>query len=166
MKNNAFKPLGVDHLEEIFDKDLTLGEKISDWVADFVGSWTFIICFAVFLILWMGINAIALFFHIPWLGFDSPPFILLNLMCSFMAAFQFPLVLMSQNRGSQKDRERDKLQFEITTTIRTELYAINEKLNALLTERQEIIKEIQDAVEEIKEEHNTFIEGYADDEED
>jgi uncharacterized membrane protein len=163
MKKTNFRPLGRDHLEELFDKDLTFGEKVADQVAEFVGSWQFIIIFSVILLLWMGINVAALFFHIPLFLFDKPPFILLNLMLSFVAAFQAPMIMMSQNRTAEKDRARDELQFDITTDMRAEIYALNEKLNVLLEGQQEVIEEIHEAVEEIIEEHNTFIEEYADD---
>ena len=165
-KNNSFQPLGRDHLEELFDKDLTFGEEVADKVADFVGSWKFIILFGIILMLWMSINIAALFFHFPLFLFDKPPFILLNLMLSFVAAFQAPMIMMAQNRQSSRDRARDELQFDITTDMRVEIYALNEKLNVLLEGKQEIIEEIHEAIEEIKEEHNAFIEECIDDEDD
>lgn len=154
------KPLNKEHLEELFDKDLTFGEEIADRVAEFVGSWPFIILFAAILIVWMSINIAALYFHISFLSFDKPPFILLNLMLSFVAAFQAPIIIISQNRLSLRDRVRDELQLDITAEMRAEIYALNEKLNVLLEGKQEVIEGIHETVEGIMEEHNTLMEEY------
>lgn len=127
---NRIKPLNKEHLNELFDRDLTFGEKIADTVADFVGSWKFIILVSVFLALWMAVNYMGMVFGLP-VVFDKPPFILLNLILSFIAAYQAPLIMMSQNRQADKDRARDQLQFDITTEIRTELFEIHEKMDQI-----------------------------------
>jgi uncharacterized membrane protein len=131
MKKTKIQPLNDEHLDEIFDRDLTFGEKISDAVADFVGSWKYIIFQSVFLAIWITVNIIAVmhgFGGFIFIAFDKPPFILLNLILSFLAAFQAPLILMSGNRTSAKDRARDELQFGITADIRTELYEIRQQI--------------------------------------
>jgi uncharacterized membrane protein len=87
---------------------MKLGERISDAVTKFVGSWKFIFLFSFFLLSWMIINSLALFNVIAW---DKPPFILLNLILSFIAAFQAPFIMMSQNRAEKKQDEAYKQLF-------------------------------------------------------
>ena len=79
----------------------TFSEKASDWLTGFVGSWTFIILLLVYIFIWVMLNLAAWFFH--W---DPWPFILLNLTLSCLAALQAPIILMSQNRGADRDRRR------------------------------------------------------------
>lgn len=81
---------------------LTLGQKAADLVAYWAGSWAFIIIFLFFLVLWAFLNTVAIFFGV-W---DPYPFILLNLFLSCIAAIQAPIILMSQNRQSELDRQR------------------------------------------------------------
>ena len=85
-------------MENIQD-DRTFGQKISDYITHFVGSWTFIIIFAMVLLVWMAFNTIVVF---SCYQYDQYPFILLNLVLSFVAAFQAPFIMMSQNRGEAK----------------------------------------------------------------
>jgi uncharacterized membrane protein len=102
------------------EEHLTLGQRVADRVATFGGSWPFIFIFAVIMTVWMGIN-IAAFAH-----FDPYPFILLNLVLSTIAAVQAPVIMMSQNRQSSKDKllaENDyqvnlKAEMEITALLR------------------------------------------------
>ena len=77
------------------DDKLTTGQKIADAVAKFGGSWTFLITFSSFMLIWIVINSLSWFSVIHW---DKYPFILLNLFLSFIAAFQAPIIMMSQNR--------------------------------------------------------------------
>lgn len=79
--------------------DRTFGEKIADNVADIAGSWKFIIIFFAILIAWIMFNSIEFF---VLYNFDTYPFILLNLVLSFVAAFQAPFIMMSQNRAEKK----------------------------------------------------------------
>ena len=165
MKKIEIRPLSREHLDELFDNDLTFGEKVADHVAEFVGSWKFIILFGIILLLWMGINIAAVCFHVPFLVFDSPPFILLNLVLSCVSAFQAPLIMMSQNRQSTRDRARDELQFDITNETKAEIYALHEKLNILLGDKEkEAIEELEEAVKEAIEEQNNIIDEYMNDE--
>ena len=87
----------------------TFGERLADNVADFGGSWTFIIWFFIIIMVWIGANVFLLFNK----GFDPYPFILLNLILSCLASLQAPIIMMSQNRQEAKDRERAKKDFEI-----------------------------------------------------
>lgn len=81
----------------------TTGEKVSDNITEFAGSWTFIFLFAAILTVWILVNTLRVFNPVTW---DRPPFILLNLCLSFIAAFQAPFILMSQNRQAARDREK------------------------------------------------------------
>jgi uncharacterized membrane protein len=112
-----FKHVNVNTEHE---ESLTLGQRVADRVASIMGSWNFIISQSVILILWIILNTIALVVH--W---DSYPYILLNLALSFQAAFATPVILMSQNRQSEKDRikaDQDylvniKAEAEVTLTL-------------------------------------------------
>jgi len=117
---------------------MTYGQRIADKVASFGGSWTFIIAFAVFLLVWICIN-------IYWLGnkgFDPYPFILLNLILSSLAAIQAPVIMMSQNRQEDKDRERGKKDYMINLKSELEVRMLHEKMDHLIINQQQEILEI------------------------
>ncbi len=97
------------------------GENLADKVASFGGSWKFIIIFGVFIIIWMCINIIFL----SEKGFDPYPFILLNLILSCLAALQAPVIMMSQNRQEDKDRERSKQDYMINMKAELEIRSIH-----------------------------------------
>jgi len=86
--------------------DRTFGERVADQVAHFGGSWKFIIIFSSFLICWIVFNSFS-----QW-AFDAPPYILLNLILSFIAAFQAPFIMMSQNRTESKQDEAYRMLFQ------------------------------------------------------
>jgi uncharacterized membrane protein len=117
----------------------TLGQRVADRVATFGGSWTFIISFGVFLLCWIGIN----FFWLSNKGFDPYPFILLNLILSCLAAMQAPVIMMSQNRQEQKDRERAKKDYMINLKSELEIRMLHEKLDHLILHQQQDLIEIQ-----------------------
>ena len=106
----------------------TFGERVADNVADFGGSWTFIIWFFVIIILWIAANVFLLLNK----GFDPYPFILLNLILSCLASLQAPIIMMSQNRQEQKDRERAKKDYEINMKSEMEIRALNKKLDKII----------------------------------
>ncbi len=117
----------------------TFGQKIADKVATFGGSWTFIISFGLFIAIWITIN-------IFWLvnkGFDPYPFILLNLILSCLAAFQAPVIMMSQNRQEEKDRERSKNDYMINLKSELEIRTLHEKIDHLMLHQQQELLEIQ-----------------------
>jgi uncharacterized membrane protein len=89
----------VINVNEVADEKMTLGQKLADAFATGIGSWTFIIIQSIILALWIVLNSIAYFYH--W---DNYPYVLLNLMLSFEAAFSAPIIMMSQNRQTEKDR--------------------------------------------------------------
>ncbi|MCU0353426.1 MAG: DUF1003 domain-containing protein [Cytophagales bacterium] len=107
---------------------LTLGQRLADKIADFGGSWTFIILFFSVLVSWMLVNA--------WLlgsrAFDPFPFILLNLVLSCLAAVQAPIIMMSQNRQEDKDRLRAYYDYQVNLKAEREIRELHEKIDRLL----------------------------------
>ena len=106
----------------------TFGQKVADKVAAFGGSWTFIISFFAFILLWIGVNV----YFLTNKGFDPYPFILLNLILSCLASLQAPIIMMSQNRQEEKDRERAKKDYEINLKAENEIQLLQEKLDKLI----------------------------------
>ena len=117
----------------------TVGQKVADKVAAFGGSWKFIILFGVFILLWILSNIYILMNK----GFDPYPFILLNLILSCLAALQAPVIMMSQNRQEEKDRERAKKDYMINLKSELEIRMLHEKLDHLIMHQQEELIEIQ-----------------------
>jgi uncharacterized membrane protein len=118
---------------------LTTGQKVADKVATFGGSWTFIISFLLFIFLWISLNVI-------WLankGYDPYPFILLNLILSCIAALQAPVIMMSQNRQEDKDRDRSRKDYMINLKSELEIRILHEKLDHLILHQQQDILEMQ-----------------------
>ena len=118
---------------------MTIGQKIADNVASFGGSWTFIISFGLFLLIWILLN-------ILWLTtkpFDPYPFILLNLILSSLAAIQAPVIMMSQNRQEEKDRDRAKKDYMINLKSELEIRALHEKMDHMIINQQQEILDIQ-----------------------
>jgi uncharacterized membrane protein len=127
----------TDKIDVDEKQKLTAGQKIADKVATFGGSWTFIISFGVFLLIWISFNV----FWLANKGFDPYPFILLNLILSCIAAMQAPIIMMSQNRQEEKDRERAKKDYMINLKSEMELRMLNEKVDhSILSQYQEIME--------------------------
>ncbi len=118
---------------------LTIGQSIADKVASFGGSWKFIIIFGVFILIWICINVVWLFGK----NFDPYPFILLNLILSCLAAIQAPVIMMSQNRQEEKDRERAKKDYMINLKSEIEIRSLHEKMDHLIIHQQQELLEIQ-----------------------
>ena len=132
------KTILTDKLDGEDIQPMTFGQRIADKVASFGGSWTFIIMFAIFLLIWICIN-------IYWLGnggFDPYPFILLNLILSSLAAIQAPVIMMSQNRQEEKDRERGKMDYMINLKSELEIRMLHEKIDHLIINEQQEVLEI------------------------
>ena len=117
----------------------TVGQAVADSVAAFGGSWKFIIMFGVFILLWIMANIYLLVDK----GFDPYPFILLNLILSCLAALQAPVIMMSQNRQEEKDRERAKKDYMINLKSELEIRMLHEKLDHLIMHQQEELIDIQ-----------------------
>lgn len=128
-----------DHLNEDNAADLTLSQRWADNVAAFGGSWRFIILFAIIIIIWIILNVIVLV-NKP---FDAYPFILLNLILSCVAALQAPVIMMSQNRQEEKDRERSKNDYMINLKSEMEIRMLHEKIDHLIVHQQKHLMEIQ-----------------------
>jgi uncharacterized membrane protein len=111
---------------DLIEEKETLGEHVADHVARFGGSWTFIIAFAVILIVYTAINS--LLHNKAW---DPYPFILLNLFLSMLAAIQAPVIMMSQNRQDEKDRLRSELDYDVNRRAAAEIHGLARKLNLL-----------------------------------
>ena len=111
---------------EVIEEKMTHGERIADAVARFGGSWSFIIAFAIVLVIYSGINV-----GLGKNAWDPYPFILLNLFLSMLAAIQAPVIMMSQNRQDTKDRLRGELDYDVNRRAEAEIKALSQKLNLL-----------------------------------
>lgn len=120
-------------------EQLTTGQRISDKVAQFGGSWKFIISFGIILFSWILFNVLAIGVY----KFDPFPFILLNLILSCIAAIQAPIIMMSQNRQEEKDRERSKKDYLINLKSELEIRTLHEKMDHLIMHQQQELIEIQ-----------------------
>jgi uncharacterized membrane protein len=112
-----------------FENKLTFGQQLADRVATFGGSWTFIIIFGAILLSWVLLNT----FLLARRGgsFDPYPYILLNLFLSMLAAVQAPIILMSQNRQSVKDRLDSAHDYEVNLKAELEILSLHEKIDEL-----------------------------------
>ncbi len=119
---------------------LTQGQKISDRVARFGGSWRFIILFGVILALWIAFNAVAIGVY----KFDPYPFILMNLILSCIAALQAPIIMMSQNRQEEKDRMRSENDYLINLKAEMQIRSLHQKMDLLLEEQIKTLFETQE----------------------
>jgi uncharacterized membrane protein len=121
------------------EENLTFGNRVSDAVASFGGSWSFILTFLFLMFVWITIN-------IVWFsnkGFDPYPFILLNLILSCIAALQAPIIMMSQNRQEEKDRIRAQNDYLINLKSEIEVRNLHQKIDLLMTEQLKTLFDIQ-----------------------
>jgi len=136
-------------LLEFEDRNPTFISRLADKVAVFGGSWKFIITFTILMVLWIIVNVY--FINRP---FDPYPFILLNLLLSTLAALQAPIIIMSQNRKEEKDRQRAINDYMVNLMAEIEVRNLHGKLDLLMTEQMKTLFEIQntqmDLMEEIK----------------
>jgi uncharacterized membrane protein len=137
-----------ENVNIVFDRRLTLGERLADKLADYAGSWRFIGIFFAVLILWIAINSVVLI----WKPFDPYPFILLNLLLSCLAAIQAPVIIMSQNRQEAKDRLRGENDYRINLKAEVEIRHLHEKMDHLLINQWQRLLEIQEVQTELMEE--------------
>ncbi|MCD8508436.1 MAG: DUF1003 domain-containing protein [Candidatus Pacebacteria bacterium] len=132
------KPIS-ENIDLEYQEEITLGQRIADRVASFGGSWTFIISFGIFLAIWIILNMVLL----SQKSFDPYPFILLNLILSTLAALQAPVIMMSQNRQEEKDRERAEKDYVVNLKAELEIRALHEKIDHLMIKQQRELFEIQ-----------------------
>jgi uncharacterized membrane protein len=123
-----------------FEHEWSVGERLADHIATFGGSWTFLICFAGFLVLWIGFNSLVWYSRPP----DPYPYILLNLVLSCLAAIQAPVIMMSQNRQEAKDRLRSQHDYQVNLKAELEIRHLHEKVDHLLSHQWERLTQIQE----------------------
>lgn len=129
-----------ENIQEVMDDTLTTGQRVADKVASFGGSWAFILSFFSFLVLWIIVNL----YILNTRPFDPYPFILLNLILSCLAAIQAPIIMMSQNRLEQKDRQRAEHDYKINLKAELEIQLLSEKIDHLLVHQSKKLLEIQE----------------------
>ena len=129
----------AENIEAEYSGRRTLGERLSDRLAAFGGSWTFIVIFFAVLVVWMTFNVVMATRDI----FDPYPFILLNLVLSCLAAIQAPIIMMSQNRQEAKDRLRSENDFRVNLKAELEIRHLHEKIDHILTRQWDRLAEIQ-----------------------
>lgn len=125
----------------------TLSGKIADKIASFGGSWKFIIFFFLFLLIWIAVNL-----YLLVTAFDPYPFILLNLILSTLAAIQAPIIMMSQNRKEEKDRQRAVNDYMINLKAEIEIRNMHGKLDLLVAKQMKTLFDIQELQVQLMEE--------------
>jgi uncharacterized membrane protein len=135
-------------VDEDFEENLSLGERLSDLIATFGGSWRFIFSFFGVMILWIAANT--------WLWvtkpFDPFPFILLNLVLSCIAAIQAPIIMMSQNRQEARDRLRSRNDYQVNLKAELEIRLLHEKLDFILNHHGQHLNRLEGLMLELLEE--------------
>lgn len=129
----------ASNIETEFEQETTFGQRLSDKLASFGGSWTFLILFGGTLLIWIAVNSITLLAK----PFDPYPYILLNLVLSCLAAVQAPVIMMSQNRQEAKDRLRSQHDYQVNLKAELEIRHLHEKIDHLLSRQWERLVEIQ-----------------------
>jgi uncharacterized membrane protein len=137
-----------ENIGKEFEKELTFGERLSDRIASFGGSWPFIIIFGAVLAIWIAINTVVLATR----AFDPYPFILMNLILSCLAAIQAPIIMMSQNRSEDRDRARAENDYKVNLKAELEIRHLHEKIDHLLRKQYNRLFEIQQIQIELLEE--------------
>lgn len=120
-------------------EESTFGQRLADKVASFGGSWTFLIIFAGILMAWVALNLL-----MATKAFDPYPYILLNLFLSMLASIQAPIIMMSQNRQSAKDRVQATHDYEVNLKAEIEIMALHDKLDEMRNkDLAELIQQLQ-----------------------
>jgi len=130
----------IKNANVVVKEQLTFGQRASDWIAEKVGSWEFIIGQSTLLFVWATLNVTAVVQH--W---DPYPFILMNLVLSLQAAYTAPMIMMSQNRKTDRDRIEAHIDYEINLRAESEIKAILERLDA----QNIVIAELHHMLEEL-----------------
>jgi uncharacterized membrane protein len=132
------KPVTVD-TNKVYSTSQDFGDRIADSIARVGGSWTFILAFIAFLVIWTATNSILLGHD----SFDPYPYIFLNLILSMIAALQAPVIMMSQNRQAERDRIDAGNDYEVNLKAEIDIMALHEKLDEL---RHRELIEVRDDV--------------------
>jgi len=139
LKSISDNEVMTTNIEPEIERRLSFGERVADSIAEFGGSWTFIICFFTFILGWMLCNV----FLLSQDPFDVYPFILLNLILSCLAAIQAPIIMMSQNRQAVKDRQRSEHDYKVNLKAELEIRLLHEKIDHLILQQNQKLLEIQ-----------------------
>jgi uncharacterized membrane protein len=129
----------AENTEDEYDEHRTVGERLSDHLASFGGSWRFLISFFLVLVVWMAFNVA----RGEGAAFDPYPFILLNLVLSCLAAIQAPVIMMSQKRQEEKDRARSFNDYRVNLKAELEIRHLHEKIDYLISKQWQRLSEIQ-----------------------
>ena len=143
----------LESINEKNNEQLSFGQRLADRVARFGGSWKFISWFAIVLAIWIGFNLVLA----GRARFDPYPFILLNLLLSCLAAIQAPVIMMSQNRQEEKDRERNENDYVVNLKAEIEIRTLHQKIDLLMQEQFK--KLIESQAEQIKLLHSIISEN-------
>lgn len=127
-----------ENVNEEFEEKLTFGQKLSDKLATFGGSWTFLIIFGVVVFIWTSINSLQLFDR----RFDPYPYILLNLVLSCVAAIQAPVIMMSQNRQAAKDRLQMEHDYLVNLKAELQVRQLNTRMELFMRHHWQKMHEI------------------------
>jgi uncharacterized membrane protein len=122
-----------------FEAERTFGQRMADAIAEFGGSWGFILTFFALLCAWIAVNSFLLISR----PFDPYPYILLNLLLSTLAALQAPVIMMSQKRQEARDRERAMHDYQVNLKAELEIRQLHQKVDHLLSHQWERLVEIQ-----------------------
>ncbi len=128
------------NIDKEFERKLSFGEALSDKIAEFGGSWKFIISFGAVLIIWIILNTMIMASK----AFDPYPFILLNLVLSCLAALQAPVIMMSQNRVEARDRMRSENDYIVNLKAELEIRHLHEKVDHVLNDVMQRLFEMQE----------------------
>jgi CRP/FNR family transcriptional regulator, cyclic AMP receptor protein len=128
LRTRVSRNLNVEEQER-----MTLGQRVADKVATFGGSWPFIFVFGAIMLFWVLLNSTALLSH----HYDPYPYILLNLFLSMLAAIQAPVIMMSQNRQTAKDRLKGDLDYEVNLKAELEVAQLHRKVDSLYERLEE-----------------------------
>ena len=137
------EPIAVD-IDKQSDINRTFGDKVADKITEIAGSWNFIIGMVIFLILWIILNIYVLE------NADPYPFILLNLLLSCIAALQAPIIMMSQNRESKKDRLRSSNDYKTDLKSELILEELHREISRLTANQNKILKLLEEREENKK----------------
>ncbi|WP_374989991.1 DUF1003 domain-containing protein [Rhizobium sp. TH2] len=141
------KTIVSTNVEDDFQAKASFGQRLADSIARVGGSWAFIIAFLLFLVFWALTNTLILTRE----AFDPYPFIFLNLILSMLAAIQAPIIMMSQNRQSERDRFFAAKDYEVNLKSEIEVMALHHKIDiAVLQELQTLRADVVRLTEEVK----------------
>ena len=147
LRNAKEKKIVSTNAEDDFQAEASFGQRLADGIARVGGSWSFIIAFLLFLVFWTLVNTMILMRE----AFDPYPFIFLNLILSMLAAIQAPIIMMSQNRQSERDRFFAAKDYEVNLKSEIEVMALHHKIDiAVLKELQDLRADVARLTEEVK----------------